>query len=143
MRKIITDIDKRLKPRLKTPEKGSDGDLTVQSDLPQTDINNILARYAGNLAELKAWQDGQKYGDGTLLNKDLLELHDEYSRRLDEANVKFTENEALKKRFASFDEYYKAVLNGYDGSDLINVDKSVDKKEVVNDEKKDDKQESK
>lgn len=120
MRKIIISFEERIRPILKTPAKGSEGDLCVQSDEVKTDINNILARYAGNLSELTAWRNSQVFGDATLLGKDLLELHTIYNERLSDAVAKFEGDEVLSKRFANFDEYLNAVKNGWNGEDLVN-----------------------
>lgn len=58
---------------VKTPEKRSAGDLADYSQVDACDISNIMHRYSGNMAELMAWRKGLKYGDDTLVPKDLLE----------------------------------------------------------------------
>lgn len=142
MRTIIIDISERIRPTLTTPKKGSEGDLCVQSDEPKTDINNILVRYGGNLAEMTAWRNSQVFGDATLLGKDLLEIHQLLADKTADAAAKFAADELLTNRFKDFDEYVQAVKNGWDGSDLVNpnsVDKVKDGLEInkeVKDEKK-------
>ena len=138
MRIITIDISERIRPTLKTPTKGSEGDLCVQSDEPKTDINNIIARYAGNLAEMTAWRNSQVFGDATLLGKDLLEIHQLLAEKTADAAEKFASDELLSKRFKTFDEYVQAVKDGWDGSDLIVKpdEKIVEKKEIIDEEKK-------
>lgn len=144
MRKIIISFEERKRPILKTPAKGSEGDLCVQSDEPKTDINNILARYAGNLSELTAWRNSQVFGDATLLGKDLLEIHQLLADKTADAAKKFSADELLTKRFETFDDYVQAVKNGWDGSDLVvksdddTVDPVVDNvnKDSVNEKEK-------
>lgn len=143
MRKIIISFEERIRPILKTPAKGSEGDLCVQSDEVKTDINNILARYAGNLSEMTAWRNSQVFGDATLLGKDLLEIHQLLADKTADAASKFASDELLTKRFKTFDEYVQAVKDGWDGSDLVSseiddklkVGTPIDNNEV-NDEKK-------
>lgn len=58
---------------VKTPEKRSVGDLADYSQVDACDISNIMHRYSGNMAELMAWRKGLKFGDDTLVPKDLLD----------------------------------------------------------------------
>lgn len=60
---------------VKTPEKRSVGDLADYSQVDSCDISNIMHRYSGNLAELMAWRKGLKFGDDTIVPKDLLDAY--------------------------------------------------------------------
>lgn len=60
-------------PAVRTPDKRSVGDLADYSQVDSCDICNIMHRYSGNMAELMAWRKGLKYGDDTLVPKDLLD----------------------------------------------------------------------
>ena len=108
MRKYILNGDKRVKVIALTPAKGSDGDLTVQSDLIKTNINNILHRYAGNLAELKAWQDGKEYGVQSPMGDDLLDA----TQVFDRLERQYHSNEELSKVFDNFGAFINAVSDG-------------------------------
>lgn len=90
--------DTRLRPTVSTPPRGSLGDKTIQGDKSKTDLNNILARYAGNLAELKAWQGTLEYGDQSTTT-DLVEAFDtlkEAQQILEDGNFESIE-EAINK----------------------------------------------
>lgn len=63
MRIILFDLDKRPRPRVTTPEKGTEGDRTDETMVGLTDIGAIIQRYGGNLAELAAWRGTMAYGD--------------------------------------------------------------------------------
>lgn len=54
--------DERMRPTLKTPPKGSEGDRCIESEVGETDIPTILRKYAGNLQELLAWRGNLSYG---------------------------------------------------------------------------------
>ena len=55
-RKIIRSFEDLPRPELVTPEKGSKGDLCDQSQKEACNLVNVMQRYAGNLAEIRAWQ---------------------------------------------------------------------------------------
>ena len=60
--KIVTR-EQRPRPRLITPAKGEQGDCTDETMAGMCDINRIIQRYGGNLAELAAWRGSMRYGD--------------------------------------------------------------------------------
>ena len=60
--KIITR-ENRSRPRLVTPAKGEEGDCTDETMVGICDINRIIQRYGGNLAELAAWRGSMSYGE--------------------------------------------------------------------------------
>lgn len=60
--KIIKRED-RLRPLLVTPPKGGEGDCTDETMAGMCDINRIIQRYGGNLAELAAWRGSMRFGD--------------------------------------------------------------------------------
>ena len=60
--KIITR-ENRPRPRLVTPAKGEQGDCTDETMAGMCDINRIIQRYGGNLAELAAWRGSMSYGE--------------------------------------------------------------------------------
>ena len=68
MRIILFDLDKRPRPRVVTPEKGTEGDRTDETMVGLTDIGDIIQRYGGNLAELAAWRGSMAYGDQPPMN---------------------------------------------------------------------------
>lgn len=103
---IIVDIDKRQRPKLVTPSKGSEGDLTNESQRPLTDVNFILNRYAGNLAELNAWRSNLKYGDQSSIPEDLVEAFNV----LKNAHDAF--DNIADNPFASFDDAMSAIADG-------------------------------
>lgn len=105
-RVIIVDISKRPRPRLVTPSKGSDGDLTNESQRPLTDIDFILKRYAGNLAELDAWRGSLRYGDQSAIPDDLVDAFNTLKNAHD-AFDKLEDNP-----FKSFDEAMSAIADG-------------------------------
>lgn len=51
------------RPKLITPAKGSVGDCTDETMVGMCDINRIIQRYGGNLAELAAWRGSMSYGE--------------------------------------------------------------------------------
>ena len=53
----------RPRPTLQTPAKGSVGDCTDETMASMCDINRIIQRYGGNLAELAAWRGSMSYGE--------------------------------------------------------------------------------
>lgn len=62
-RKIISSFEDLPRPELVTPEKGSKGDLCDQSQKEACNLVNVMQRYAGNLAEIRAWQvNPENYG---------------------------------------------------------------------------------
>lgn len=106
MRVIVVDYSERKRPRLVTPAKGSVGDLTNESQRPLTDVDFILRRYAGNLAELNAWKSNLKYGDQCAMPDDLV----------DAFNVLKDAHDAFEKLqdnpFGSFEEAMSAIADG-------------------------------
>ncbi len=60
--KIIKRED-RPRPLLITPPKGGEGDCTDETMASMCDINRIIQRYGGNLAELAAWRGTMRYGE--------------------------------------------------------------------------------
>lgn len=74
MRIVVFDVSELPRPALVTPAPCAEGDRCVKSDVVHTDIDNIIRRFAGNLAEIKAWQNGLRYGEQ--LNADLASLHE-------------------------------------------------------------------
>ena len=60
--KIVTR-EQRPRPRLITPAKGEQGDCTDETMAGMCDINRIIQRYGGNLAELAAWRGSMSYGE--------------------------------------------------------------------------------
>ena len=52
----------RPRPRLTTPLKGSLGDCTDETQSAACDLNSIIKRYGGNLAELAAWRGSMSFG---------------------------------------------------------------------------------
>ena len=59
----IVKRENRLRPCLVTPAKGTPGDCTDETMAGMCDINRIIQRYGGNLAELAAWRGTMQYGD--------------------------------------------------------------------------------
>lgn len=59
----ICTREKRPRPRLITPAKGEQGDCTDETMAGMCDINRIIQRYGGNLAELAAWRGTMQYGE--------------------------------------------------------------------------------
>lgn len=59
----IVKRENRLRPYLVTPAKGTPGDCTDETMAGMCDINRIIQRYGGNLAELAAWRGSMQYGD--------------------------------------------------------------------------------
>lgn len=55
-RRIVKSFEDLPRPELVTPEKGSKGDLCDQSQKESCNLVNLMQRYAGNLAEIRAWQ---------------------------------------------------------------------------------------
>lgn len=108
MRKFFLNGDKRVRVIARTPVKGSEGDLCVQSDLAKTDINSILHRYAGNLAELKAWQDGREFGVQSPLGDDLLDATSVF----ESLESQYNNNAQLSKAFANFGDFVRSVSDG-------------------------------
>lgn len=106
MRTIVIDYSERKRPRLVTPSKGSVGDLTNESQRPLTDVDFILRRYAGNLAELNAWKSNLKYGDQTAMPDDLVEAFN----TLKDAHDAF--DKLQDNPFGSFDEAMSAIADG-------------------------------
>lgn len=106
MRSIVVDYSKRKRPRLVTPAKGSVGDLTNESQRPLTDVDFILRRYAGNLAELNAWKSNLKYGDQSALPADLVDAFN----TLKDAHDAF--DNLQDNPFGSFDEAMSAIADG-------------------------------
>lgn len=106
MRVIVVDISERKRPRLVTPAKGSVGDLTNESQRPLTDVDFILKRYAGNLAELNAWKSSLKYGDQSALPDDLVDAFN----ILKDAHDAFSTLE--NNPFVSFDDAMSAIADG-------------------------------
>lgn len=136
---IILDISKRVKPRLVTPAKGSTGDLTNESQRPLTDIDFILKRYAGNLAELNAWKSKQKYGDQSALPDDLVDAFNV----LKDAHDAF--DNLPDNPFSSFDDAMAAIADGTfidkivprgTSKEELLIEPIEPKKEGVNDDEK-------
>lgn len=61
--RIVITASARPRPELVTPPKGKEGDLTDETQARLCDLDNILRRYAGNLAELMAWRGRLDYGE--------------------------------------------------------------------------------
>lgn len=59
----IVKRENRPRPRLVTPAKGDPGDCTDETMAGMCDINRIIQRYGGNLAELAAWRGSMSYGE--------------------------------------------------------------------------------
>lgn len=59
----ICKRENRPHPMLITPEKGTEGDCTDETMAGMCDINRIIQRYGGNLAELAAWRGSMSYGE--------------------------------------------------------------------------------
>ena len=59
----ICKRENRPRPKLITPAKGTEGDCTDETMVGMCDINRIIQRYGGNLAELAAWRGSMSYGD--------------------------------------------------------------------------------
>lgn len=59
----ICKREDRPRPTLTTPTKGSPGDCTDETMAGMCDINRIIQRYGGNLAELAAWRGSMSFGD--------------------------------------------------------------------------------
>ena len=59
----IVKRENRLRPRLITPGKGEPGDCTDETMVGMCDINRIIQRYGGNLAELAAWRGTMQFGE--------------------------------------------------------------------------------
>lgn len=55
-RKIVKSFEDLPRPELVTPAKGSPLDLCDQSQRDSCNLANVMQRYAGNLAEIRAWQ---------------------------------------------------------------------------------------
>lgn len=106
MRVIVVDYTERKRPKLVTPAKGSVGDLTNESQRTLTDVDFILKRYAGNLAELSAWKSTLKYGDQTVMPDDLVDAFN----ILKDAHDAFNKLEG--NPFASFDDAMSAIADG-------------------------------
>lgn len=62
MRTLVIERDKRPRPVVVTPAKGSVGDMTDESQAAKTDIGSIIQRYGGNLADIAGWRN-QTFGD--------------------------------------------------------------------------------
>lgn len=105
MRKVLIDREKRIRPVLQTPAKGSVGDMTDESQAAQTDVGSILQRYGGNLAEIAGWR-GVEYGVQPETN-------------LEDAIDKLKEAEDLTKDlgYGSLDEAMSAIANGTFGKE--------------------------
>lgn len=103
---MIVPISERPRPKLVTPAKGSEGDLTNESLAEGTSVDSIIGRYAGNLAELKAWHAGRcQYGDQSAIPADFFEAFD----KLKTAREQFAD---LGLPFDSFDDAYTAWQDG-------------------------------
>lgn len=78
-RKIVKSFEDLPRPELVTPEKGSKGDLCDQSQKESCNLVNLMQRYAGNLAEIRAWQvNPDNYGTQPPDNlEDALEMVEE------------------------------------------------------------------
>ena len=59
----ICKRENRPRPVLITPSKGTEGDCTDETMVGMCDINRIIQRYGGNLAELAAWRGSMSYGE--------------------------------------------------------------------------------
>lgn len=59
----ICKREDRPRPVLITPAKGAEGDCTDETMASMCDINRIIQRYGGNLAELAAWRGSMSYGE--------------------------------------------------------------------------------
>ena len=59
----ICKRENRPRPVLITPAKGTEGDCTDETMVGMCDINRIIQRYGGNLAELAAWRGSMSYGE--------------------------------------------------------------------------------
>lgn len=59
----ICNRENRPRPMLITPAKGTEGDCTDETMAGMCDINRIIQRYGGNLAELAAWRGSMSYGE--------------------------------------------------------------------------------
>lgn len=60
---VIVNVSDRPRPRLSTPRKGEVGDLCDESMERLTNIDLILKRYGGNLAEMVAWRGRLEFGE--------------------------------------------------------------------------------
>ena len=59
----ICKREDRPRPVLITPPKGAEGDCTDETMARSCDLNLIIQRYGGNLAELAAWRGTMSFGD--------------------------------------------------------------------------------
>lgn len=59
----ICNRENRPRPVLITPAKGAEGDCTDETMASMCDINRIIQRYGGNLAELAAWRGSMSFGE--------------------------------------------------------------------------------
>lgn len=59
----ICKRENRPRPVLTTPAKGAEGDCTDETMASMCDINRIIQRYGGNLAELAAWRGSMSFGE--------------------------------------------------------------------------------
>lgn len=101
MRVIVFDIDKRPRPVLRTPEKGSEGDRTDETMVGMTDVGAIIQRYGGNLAELAAWRGSMAYGDQSPTNlEDALDV------------INRAHDALVDTPFSSLDEALAAIKDG-------------------------------
>lgn len=124
MRCVVFDLNDRPRPALKTPAPCEEGDRCVKSDVVHTDIDAIIRRFAGNLAEIKAWQSGLKYGEQ--LDADLTDLHE----MLREAHDRY--DEWKDSPFGSFAEAAECWANGTFDSRVSDYISSKTKKTEVN-----------
>lgn len=113
---IILNPSKAPRCRLKTPKKGTTGDMTNESMASMTDIPSILQRYGGNLAEIAGWNKGN-YGDATIIPQNLQEAF-EMMRNAHDDFVNLQDNP-----FGSFEEAYKAFLDGSFESKIVEASK--------------------
>lgn len=108
MRTIIIDIEERPRPKLSTPAKGSQGDMTNESMAVLTDLDFIIKRYGGNLAELQAWRGRLNYGDATVVPTDLVDAFN----LMKDAHDRFDALDKADNPFASFEEAMAALRDG-------------------------------
>ena len=93
----ICKRENRPRPVLITPAKGSVGDCTDETMASMCDINRIIQRYGGNLAELAAWRGTMSFGEQPPDNlEDALERLNDAKQICSSLGVE-TINEALDK----------------------------------------------
>lgn len=132
MRVIVYDIDSRSRPKLVTPAKGTEGDMTNESMAPLTDLNAIIKRYGGNLADLVAWRGPLTSGDDTIVPADLQDAIESLKAAHD------TFDELPNNPFASFEDAMTAIKDGTFEQAFVKADKAevTPEKEITTDEAK-------